>query len=113
MGIYAVKPRFRRLLRGTARALAARGATPDQVTSAGVVASGLGALALGAGRRWRGAFVAVPALALGALAAADPWSRGPTATVTPMASSTPPGPERCRTTRWPSRCSGRSPGGWP
>ena len=63
MGIYAVKPRFRRVLRGTARSLAGRGVTPDQVTSAGVVASGLGALALGAGRRWRGAFVAVPVLA--------------------------------------------------
>jgi CDP-diacylglycerol--glycerol-3-phosphate 3-phosphatidyltransferase len=69
MGIYAVKPRFRRLLRGTARSLAARGVTPDQVTSAGIVASGLGALALGVGRRWRGAFVAVPVLAFARTAA--------------------------------------------
>lgn len=69
MGIYAVKPRFRGVLRGTARSLAGRGVTPDQVTSAGVVASGLGALALGAGRRWRGAFVAVPVLAFARTAA--------------------------------------------
>src|SRR6266545_2840597 len=71
MGIYAVKPRFRRLLRGTARSLAARGVTPDQVTTAGIVASGLGALAFRLGGRWRGAFVAVPVLAMGALAAAE------------------------------------------
>ena len=64
MGIYTVKPRFRRLLGGTARAFAARGVTPDQVTSAGIVASGLGALAFRLGGRWRGAFVAVPVLAL-------------------------------------------------
>jgi hypothetical protein len=69
MGIYAVKPRFRRPLRGSARSLAARGVTPDQVTSAGIVASGLGALALGAGGRWRGAFVAVPVLAFARTAA--------------------------------------------
>jgi len=69
MGIYAVKPRFRRLLRGTARSLAARGVTPDQVTTAGIVASGLGALAFRLGGRWRGAFVAVPVLALARTAA--------------------------------------------
>lgn len=69
MGIYAVKPRFRRLLRGTARTFAARGVTPDQVTTAGIVASGLGALAFGLGGRWRGAFVAVPVLALARTAA--------------------------------------------
>jgi CDP-diacylglycerol--glycerol-3-phosphate 3-phosphatidyltransferase len=69
MGIYAVKPRFRRMLRGTARALAARGVTPDQVTTAGIVASGLGALAFRLGSRRRGAFAAVPALALARIAA--------------------------------------------
>jgi CDP-diacylglycerol--glycerol-3-phosphate 3-phosphatidyltransferase len=69
MGIYAVKPRFRRLLRGAARALAARGVTPDQVTGAGIVASGLGALAFGVGGRWRRAFLAVPVLAFARTAA--------------------------------------------
>jgi CDP-diacylglycerol--glycerol-3-phosphate 3-phosphatidyltransferase len=69
MGIYAVKPRFRRLLRGTARSLAARGVTPDQVTTAGIVASGLGVLAFRLGGRWRGAFVAIPVLALARTAA--------------------------------------------
>jgi hypothetical protein len=76
MGIYAVKPRFRRLLRGTSRALAARGVTPDQVTSAGIVASGLGALAIGLGGRRRGAFVAVPVLALARIAANAPGRAG-------------------------------------
>jgi hypothetical protein len=195
---------FRRLLWGTAQRLAARGVTSDQVTSAGIVASGLGALAFGGSplvRRLRGRARAGlrphrrqhpgragrrgvrPALALGALAAAELASfvgvsaraaggrrryegpmgkpdrmlvlgaaalaaaasrrparvlnaglaliaagalpRRPTATATPTASSTlpaatatplagstPPGPERCPTTRWPTRWSGRSPGGW-
>lgn len=69
MGIYAVKPRFRQLLRGTAKGLANRGVTPDQVTTAGVVASGLGAAALWLGGRWRGAFAAVPVLAFARTAA--------------------------------------------
>ncbi|HEY2956791.1 MAG TPA: CDP-alcohol phosphatidyltransferase family protein [Actinomycetota bacterium] len=69
MGIYAVKPRFRRLLRGTARTLAGRGVMPDQVTTAGVVAGGLGALAFAVGGRWRGAFATVPVLALARTAA--------------------------------------------
>jgi CDP-diacylglycerol--glycerol-3-phosphate 3-phosphatidyltransferase len=69
MGIYAVKPRFRQLLRGTARALAARGVTPDQVTTVGILASGLGVLAFGLGGRRRGALVAVPVLAFARTAA--------------------------------------------
>ncbi|HEX9342053.1 MAG TPA: CDP-alcohol phosphatidyltransferase family protein [Actinomycetota bacterium] len=71
MGVYAVKPRFRQLLRGTAKGLANRGVTPDQVTTAGVVASGLGAAALwlGGRRGWRGAFAAVPVLAFARTAA--------------------------------------------
>jgi CDP-diacylglycerol--glycerol-3-phosphate 3-phosphatidyltransferase len=69
MGIYAVKPRFRRLLRGTARGLAARGVTPDQVTTAGIVASGLGVLAFRVGGRRRGALAAVPVLAFARTAA--------------------------------------------
>jgi CDP-diacylglycerol--glycerol-3-phosphate 3-phosphatidyltransferase len=63
MGVYAVKPAFRKLLRGSARALAAQGVTPDQVTAAGVVASALGGLAFGAARRRPRVYAAVPALA--------------------------------------------------
>lgn len=69
MGIYAVKPAFRRVLRGGARALARGGVTPDQVTTAGVAAGAAGGLALAAGRWWPGALRAVPALALARTAA--------------------------------------------
>lgn len=64
MGIYAIKPRFRALLGGAADALARRGVTPDQITTAGIVASLLGGVALATGRCWRGAYKAVPVLAL-------------------------------------------------
>lgn len=69
MGVYAVKPQFRRLLRGAARALAVRGVTPDQVTSAGVGASVLGGLAFMVGRWDRRAYAAVSLLAFARTAA--------------------------------------------
>ncbi|HYI44638.1 MAG TPA: CDP-alcohol phosphatidyltransferase family protein [Actinomycetota bacterium] len=39
MGIYAIKPRFRAGLTGVADYLGRRGATPDQITTVGIVAS--------------------------------------------------------------------------
>lgn len=69
MGVYAVKPRFRRLLRGAARGLGAAGVTPDQVTGAGVAASVLGGLAFAAGRWDRRAYAAVALLAFARTAA--------------------------------------------
>ena len=69
MGVYAVKPWFRRRLASTARALARRGVSADQVTTAGVVASVAGGLALAAGRLTRWAYLAVPGLALARTAA--------------------------------------------
>lgn len=64
MGIYRIKPWFRGRLRGLARALAARGVSADQVTTAGIAASVLGGLALvAAGQGWVLAYLAVPPLA--------------------------------------------------
>src|SRR5262245_54770984 len=63
MGIYQIKPWFRGRLRGSARALAARGVTADQVTSAGIAASVLGGLAFAAGRWSAWVYLAVPLLA--------------------------------------------------
>jgi CDP-diacylglycerol--glycerol-3-phosphate 3-phosphatidyltransferase len=69
MALYAIKPRFHRALRGTAEWLAARGTTPDQITTAGIVASLGGGAALATGHHVPGAYLAVPALALGRTAA--------------------------------------------
>ena len=69
MGIYAVKPKFRSLLAGAARSLVGRGVTRDQVTAAGVVASGLGGLAFLGGRADRRVYAAVPLMAFGRIAA--------------------------------------------
>ena len=69
MGVYAVKPWFRRRLTSTARALARQGATADQVTTVGVMASVAGGLAFAAGRLSRWAYLAVPGLALARTAA--------------------------------------------
>lgn len=69
MALYAIKPRFRRALRGSAEWLALHGATPDQITTAGVIASLGGGAAFAVGHRVAGAYLAVPALALARTAA--------------------------------------------
>lgn len=69
MALYAIKPRFRQALDGAATWLADRGTTPDQITTAGVVASLAGGAALAVGHRARGAYLAVPVLALARTAA--------------------------------------------
>ena len=69
MGVYAVKPWFRRRLASTARALGRRGVTPDRVTTAGVAASVVGGLAFACGRLSRRAYLLVPGLALARTAA--------------------------------------------
>ncbi|MGH9156912.1 MAG: CDP-alcohol phosphatidyltransferase family protein [Acidimicrobiales bacterium] len=69
MGIYRVKPWFRGRLRGLARELGRRGASPDQVTSAGLAASVAGGLALASGRVTRRAYLLVPVLAFVRIAA--------------------------------------------
>lgn len=63
MGIYAVKPAFRRSLAGLAGTLVRRGVSADAVTTAGIVASGLGGGAILAGGRWSWWWLAVPACA--------------------------------------------------
>lgn len=68
MGIYAIKPRFRRLLSGFASRLADNGTTPDQVTTAGLAFAALGAAAIGAGRWLPVLFAAVPFMAFGRIA---------------------------------------------
>ena len=64
MGIYSVKPRFRKMLDGSAATLAGFGVSPDQVTTAGIVASALGALGFAGGRFSRRAYALVPVSAL-------------------------------------------------
>jgi CDP-diacylglycerol---glycerol-3-phosphate 3-phosphatidyltransferase len=63
VGIYSVKPGFRKLLRKSASSLAARGVAPDQVTAAGIAASAVGALGFAAGRVNRKCYAVVPAAA--------------------------------------------------
>jgi CDP-diacylglycerol--glycerol-3-phosphate 3-phosphatidyltransferase len=69
VGVYAVKPWFRRRLSSTARALARQGVSADRVTTAGVLASMAGGLAFAGGRLSRWAYLAVPGLALARTAA--------------------------------------------
>lgn len=63
VAIYALKPRFRQALAGVADQLADRGVSADQVTGAGVLAAGVGALAMLASRRRRAALLLVPVCA--------------------------------------------------
>jgi CDP-diacylglycerol--glycerol-3-phosphate 3-phosphatidyltransferase len=69
MGIYRIKPRFRQALVGAAERLANRSVTPDHVTSAGIVASAVGALAFVLGHRHPRAYAAVPVAAFARITA--------------------------------------------
>lgn len=63
MGVYAIKPWFRRRLEGSADALGRR-TTPDRITSAGVMFSVAGGTAIAAGQISPWWWLAVPILAL-------------------------------------------------
>lgn len=68
MGIYGLKPRFRRALSRTAHGLAGRGVTPDRITTSGVAFAVVGGAAIPAGSWNPAVYAAVPVMAFGRLA---------------------------------------------
>jgi phosphatidylglycerophosphate synthase len=65
MGIYAIKPAFRRRLAGASRWCMRHGVSADRLTLLGLAASLAGGAALAGAARWRSLLVAVPVLAIG------------------------------------------------
>jgi CDP-diacylglycerol--glycerol-3-phosphate 3-phosphatidyltransferase len=69
MGIYAIKPRFRAALTGVARSLADRGYSPNQITTAGLVAGVAAVGCYGATRITPLFLIGIPVLAFVRIAA--------------------------------------------
>ncbi|MGH2705108.1 MAG: CDP-alcohol phosphatidyltransferase family protein [Actinomycetota bacterium] len=86
MGIYAIKPAFRRRLAGASRWCVRHGVSADTLTLAGVVASLAGGAGLAGGVQRRWLLLVVPVLAIGrtALNALDGMVAGEAGTARPF-----------------------------